>query len=199
MSKIAGILALQGDFAAHAKVLATLGVEARLVRRPDDLSGIDWLVLPGGESTTMSLLLDHTGLRNPLRALITGGMPTLATCAGVILLAQRLMGDDGSVKVQPFGLLDATVDRNAFGRQADSFEAGLIIDWHALGSDDSQPAFRGVFIRAPRIATPGAQVQIIGQLDSEPVLVRQGNILAATFHPELSGDSRLHAAVLGFD
>jgi pyridoxal 5'-phosphate synthase pdxT subunit len=198
-----GVLALQGDFAAHARALEALGCAVELVRRPAQLVGLKALAMPGGESTTMSLLLDASGLRQPLAEALSptarggGGLPVLATCAGVILLAQRLEGDSGSVKVQPLGLLDATVSRNAYGRQVDSFEAPLDIDWAALGTEGSAAQFHGVFIRAPRIVACGAKVQTACQLDGEPVLLRQGHLLAATFHPELSADLRLHAALLG--
>jgi 5'-phosphate synthase pdxT subunit len=207
----AGVLALQGAFQAHARVLAQLGTDVREVRRPEHLAGLDALCMPGGESTTMSLLLDTTGLRGPLSAALAprgqggGALPVLATCAGAILLAQRLAGDNGSRKVDTLGLLDATVNRNAFGRQVDSFEAELAVDWAVLlgtqadGPADAlthAPAFHGVFIRAPRFEAVGPRAQVAGLLGAEPVLVRQGNILAATFHPELSGDLRIHAALL---
>jgi 5'-phosphate synthase pdxT subunit len=206
MALVAGVLALQGDFAAHARMLAGLGVEVREVRLPEHLAGLAALCMPGGESTAMSLLLDTTGLRGPLRQALApaaaggAGLPVLATCAGAILLAQRLAGDTGSRKVETLGLLDATVDRNAYGRQVNSFEAELEVDWGLLdGGAGGRPApalFHGVFIRAPRIAAAGPAALVAGQLAGEPVLLRQGNILAATFHPELSGDSRLHQALL---
>lgn len=198
MKKLAGILALQGDYAKHQKSLKRLGLSTRLVRMPQELDGLSMLVLPGGESTTMSMLLDSTGLREPLRELIASGLPTLATCAGSILLARELTGDNGSRKVQTMGLLDAIVDRNSYGRQVDSFETSVALDWPLLGMSDAEPAMPAWFIRAPRILSPGLDVQIVAQYDGEIVAVRQGNILAITFHPELSRDSRLHAAVLGF-
>jgi len=191
-----GILALQGDFAAHARVLSRLGADSREVRGPADLNGIQALMLPGGESTTMSLLLDSSGLRQPLTELLQGGLPVLGTCAGAIMLARELRNDDGSVRVQTLGLLDAVIDRNAYGRQVNSFEAELAVDWTILGANDEQRQFHGVFIRAPQIADYGAGVQPVAYLGGEVVAVRQGNIVAATFHPELSGDERLHAAVL---
>jgi len=200
----AGVLALQGDFAAHRRVLSGLGLEVVLVRRPSDLEGLSMLALPGGETTTMSMLLDSTGLRQPLTELLApgsaggGGLPVLATCAGAILLARSVARDDGSVKVRPLGLLDAVVERNAYGRQVDSFEAGLAVDWTLLGAPSGPASFHGVFIRAPLIRERGAAVQTVASHLGEAVLVRQDNILAATFHPELSGDSRLHAAVLAF-
>lgn len=201
------MLALQGAYQAHARVLAALGCEVVEVQHPQQLAGLRLLCMPGGESTTMSLLLSSSGLREPLRAAIVGGLPVLATCAGAILLARRLEGDSGSLKVEPLGLLDLTVDRNAYGRQTESFEAELEVDWSALpapGQADAQvPAsFHAVFIRAPRFHQPGAGVSVLASYQAteasepEPVLVRQGNIIAAAFHPELSGDSRLHAAAL---
>lgn len=204
MNKLAGVLALQGDFAKHARALARLGLEVVLVRRPQQLAGLCMLALPGGESTTMSMLLDSTGLRQPLTEALTPrsrggkGLPALATCAGVILLARDLLRDDGSIKVQTLDVLDATVDRNAYGRQVDSFEAQLDVDWAALGAPAGQPPLHGVFIRAPRISAPGPGVEIIAAHAGLPVLVRQDNILASTFHPELTDDTRLHTAVLSF-
>jgi len=200
----AGVLALQGDFAAHSRVLTGLGLEVVLVRRPADLAGLCVLAMPGGETTTMSMLLDDAGLRQPLAELISprgiggGGLPVLATCAGAILLARDVARDEGSVKVRPLGLLDAVVERNAYGRQVDSFEAELAVDWAVLDGAPGSPSFHGVFIRAPLIRQPGPAVQTAARHRGEIVLVRQENILAATFHPELSGDSRLHAAVLAF-
>jgi 5'-phosphate synthase pdxT subunit len=196
MSRRAGVLALQGDFAAHMRVLAQLGAQPVEVRRAAQLEGITALLMPGGESTTMSLLLSSSGMREPLLRLIGGGLPTLATCAGAILLARELRHDNGSIRVRTLGLLDATVDRNAYGRQVDSFESPLRIDWAALGSEDDAGDFHGVFIRAPQISDAGPSVVPVAWHDDEVVAVRQRNIVAAAFHPELSGDARLHQAVL---
>ena len=198
MKASAGILALQGDYEKHRKSLKRLGLRVRYVRLPEDLSGLDMIVLPGGESTTMSLLLDSTGLRQPLHDAIASGLPTLATCAGTILLARDLQSDSGSRKVQTLGLLDATVDRNSYGRQVDSFETKLALDWPLLGMASDEKDIPAWFIRAPRILDPGPAVEIVARHEGEIVAVRQGNILAITFHPELSRDSRIHAAVLGF-
>lgn len=198
MKALAGILALQGDYEKHRQSLERLGLRVRYVRLPEDLEGLGMLVMPGGESTTMSLLLDTTGLRAPLRDTIAGGLPTLATCAGAILLAKQLEGDTGSRKVDTLGLLDATVDRNSYGRQVDSFEAGIDIDWPLLGMDGNEPPIHAWFIRAPRILSPGNGAEVVATYEGEIVAVRQGNILAITFHPELSDDTRLHQAVLGF-
>lgn len=189
-------MALQGDFAAHARVLTALGTEVVAVRRPAHLGGLSALILPGGESTTLSLLLDAANLREPLRELIAAGLPTLATCAGVILLARRLTHDLGSIKVRPLALLDAAVDRNAYGRQVDSFEAEVAVDWSVLGLATDDPAFRGIFIRAPGLRDLGPSVHVAARLDGEPVLLRQGSVLASAFHPELAGDPRLHEALL---
>jgi 5'-phosphate synthase pdxT subunit len=195
MPMLAGILALQGDYAAHAAAFTRLGCDTQLVRGPEQLEGIELLAMPGGESTTMSLLLYSSGLREPLRAAIGGGLPTLATCAGVILLARRLTGDSGSIRVQPLALLDVTAGRNAYGRQVESFEAELSIDWSGLGLTDADRAYHGVFIRAPLIADCGPGVEVLASHAGSPVLVRQGNIIGAAFHPELSGDDRLHSAI----
>ena len=179
-----GVLALQGAFAEHAAALAALGAHPVLVRGPDALAGLDAVVLPGGESTTMSMLLESSGLRDPLAARLAEGMPVFGTCAGLILLAREVL--DGRPDQRGFGVLDVTVVRNGYGRQRDSFEA--LLDVPAIGP---QP-FPGVFIRAPRIAGAGAAVEVLARIDDEPVLVRQGPILGAAFHPELSGDLRLH-------
>src|SRR5690606_26136608 len=147
-----------------------------------------------GESTTMSMLLDSSGLREPLKELISGGLPVFATCAGLILLASELSGDRGSVKVSPLGLLDCTVDRNSYGRQVDSFEGSVKVDWEALGQADSG-LLPAMFIRAPRITSVGPRARACGWHGDETVLLRQDNIIAATFHPEISKDSRIHQAL----
>jgi len=199
MDNPVGVLALQGSYEAHGKVLTALGRCVREVRTPEDLAGIDALCMPGGESTTMSLLLDSSGLREPLTTAIRDGLPVLATCAGVILLARELRGDSGSIKVKPLGLLEATVDRNAYGRQVDSFLADLRIDWPVLGSTEADSTFHGVFIRAPKIIEPGPDTVPVAFHGIEPVAFRQGNIIAAAFHPEMAGDTRFHHALLGFN
>lgn len=198
MKACAGILALQGDYAKHSQSLRRLGLRTRFVRQAEDLSDLEMLVLPGGESTTMSLLLDSSGLREPLRRAISAGLPTLATCAGTILLARELRGDSGSRRVDTLGLLDAVVDRNSYGRQVDSFEADIEIDWPLLGRSADDPAIHAWFIRAPRILEPGPAVQVVARHGTEIVAVRQASILAITFHPELSRDTRIHEAVLHF-
>jgi 5'-phosphate synthase pdxT subunit len=169
-----GVLALQGDFAAHQRVIAGLGAEAREVRTPADLAGIGALVLPGGESTTMTLGIEREGLGSPLRELTASGVPILATCAGLILLDREHLG-----------VLDMRAERNAFGRQVRSFEADVALDGFG------EP-LHAVFIRAPWVAEHGPGVEAIGELDGHVIAVRSGRILAVAFHPELAGETRLH-------
>ena len=178
-----GVLALQGAFRSHAERLAELGAATREVRVPADLEGLDAIVLPGGESTTMSRLLDTSGLYGPLTAALEGGLAAFATCAGLILVATTVL--DGRGDQRPLGVLDATVRRNAYGRQRDSFETDLDVDGLA-------DPFHAVFIRAPIIEAVGAEVEVLASHGDHPVLVRHGRIMAASFHPELTGDSRLH-------
>jgi len=177
-----GVLALQGAFAEHIKILSNLGVEAFPVRLPSDLIGIDSLIIPGGESTTISKLLTDYHLREPLLELIRQGMPVLGICAGMILLAKRILGSE----VDSLGAVDVEVKRNAFGRQVDSFEIDLNIP--VLG----EKPFHGVFIRAPIVQKTFNGVQVLCQFNSQPVVVRQENVIGATFHPELTDDLRFH-------
>jgi 5'-phosphate synthase pdxT subunit len=179
-----GVLALQGAFVAHAAALRALDAEPREVRTPEDLAAVDALVLPGGESTTMSLLLDSAGLVEPLAARLAGGMPTFGTCAGMILLGAEIL--DGRPDQRCFGAVDISVRRNAFGRQVDSFEADLAIE------ELDGPPFRAVFIRAPFVERAGPDVEVLATVDGHPVLCRQGAVTVAAFHPELSDDLRLH-------
>jgi 5'-phosphate synthase pdxT subunit len=179
-----GVLALQGASRRHAEALAALGAHAVDVRTPDDLVGVEGIVLPGGESTTMSRLLDLSGLFDPLAERLAAGMPAFGTCAGLILLSSRIL--DGRPDQRSFGILDVDVRRNAFGRQVDSFETNLAVDGVGGG------AFPAVFIRAPVIERVGDGVEVLAGLAGVPVLCRQGPVLAAAFHPELSGDLRLH-------
>jgi 5'-phosphate synthase pdxT subunit len=172
-----GVLALQGGFDAHARILRGLGADVREVRTPADLDGIDGLVMPGGESTTMSLGIAREGLAEPLRELVGRGTPVLGTCAGLIMLDRDHLG-----------LMDTRAQRNAFGRQLHSFEADL--DLPEVGT------FHAVFIRAPWIAEHGPAVEILAEVDGHPVAARQGPMLVVSFHPELTGDSRLHEAFL---
>lgn len=186
--KTIGILALQGDVRSHAEVLESLGASVRKVRVPAQLDGLDGLVLPGGESTTMTLGIEREGLGEPLRATITGGLPTLATCAGLILL------DD-----EHLGVVDLHCERNAFGAQLHSFECDLDVD----GVDG--PPVHAVFIRAPRVTRHGASVQVLASVPHEGreagegpsiVAIRDGSVVGTSFHPEQAGESRLH--VLAF-
>ena len=182
-----GVLALQGAFARHVRVLADLGAAAVEVRTADDLAGVDALVLPGGESTTMSMLLDSSGLRDPVAERLADDLPVLGTCAGMILLAARVA--DGRSDQRSFGAIDLDVRRNGYGRQVDSFEAGLDV----TGLDEP---FHGVFIRAPVVEWVGAGVEVLAAVDGRPVLCRQGRVLVAAFHPEMSDDDRIHGRFL---
>jgi 5'-phosphate synthase pdxT subunit len=183
-----GVLALQGAFREHREVLDALGIECVEVRVPQHLGGVDALILPGGESTTMTRLLDTSGLREPLTGLLRDGLPALGTCAGLILMATDVL--DGRADQVPLGVLDVTVRRNAYGRQRDSFEADLDVDGLA------GPSFPGVFIRAPVVERVGARLEVLAEYAGEPVLVRGGAMWGSTFHPELSGDLRVHQRFL---
>ena len=182
-----GVLALQGDVREHANALRDVGAEPIEVRLPRDLVGLDGLILPGGESTTMRKLIDLYGLREPIVALSHGGAPLYGTCAGMILLADRIADGDEPV----LQLLDITVERNAYGRQLDSFEADL-----AIPSVGDEP-LHGVFIRAPVVSEVGPDVEVLARdPDGRPIAVRQGRVMATAFHPELTGDRRLHQLML---
>jgi 5'-phosphate synthase pdxT subunit len=184
MAAKVGVLALQGAFREHREVLDALGVDVVEVRTPAALGALDALILPGGESTTVSQLLDSSGVRAPLAQLLADGLPVLGTCAGMILLAREVV--DGRPDQESFGAIDVAVRRNAYGRQRDSFEAGLAVDCLAGGP------FPGVFIRAPRIESVGEGVEVLARHEDVPVLARQGAVVVTSFHPELSGDLRLH-------
>jgi 5'-phosphate synthase pdxT subunit len=175
-----GVLALQGDFEAHARILTGLGATAREVRVPADLEGLDALVMPGGESTVMTLGIEREGLDEPLRELARSGTPMLGTCAGMIML------DRDHLQV-----LDILALRNAFGRQLRSFEADLDVSGLAGGP------VHAMFIRAPWVAEVGDGVEVLADVDGHPVAVRQGNVIAVSFHPELTGEARLHELLLG--
>ena len=179
-----GVLALQGAFREHREAFDALGVHTVEVRVPEDLGALDALVIPGGESTTMSRLLDTAELRAPVAARLDDGLPVLGTCAGMILLAREVI--DGRPDQRSFACVDVTVRRNAYGRQRDSFEVRL--DVPALPGGP----FPGVFIRAPRIEAVGAGVETLAEYDGHPVLARQERACVASFHPELSGDLRVH-------
>jgi len=176
---VVGILALQGDFEAHARVLRELGAEPREVRIPADLEGLDGLILPGGESTVMTLGIAREGLAEPLRELVAAGIPVLGTCAGLIVLDRDHLG-----------ALDIRARRNAFGRQVRSFEADL-----ELAGVDGGPV-RAVFIRAPWIDDHGPDVEVLAEVEGHPIAARQGNVLVLAFHPELGGDRRVHELFL---
>ncbi|MGW8575479.1 pyridoxal 5'-phosphate synthase glutaminase subunit PdxT [Streptomyces niveus] len=177
-----GVLALQGDVREHLAALTAAGAVPRPVRRPDELAAVDGLVIPGGESTTMSKLAVLFGMLEPLRARVRAGMPVYGTCAGMILLAEKIL--DPRSGQETVGGIDMIVRRNAFGRQNESFEAA--VDVTGVGPVD------GVFIRAPWVESVGAEVEVLAEHGGHVVAVRQGNALATAFHPELTGDHRLH-------
>lgn len=180
----AGVLALQGDFREHAAVLASLGATPVEVRTPEELAEVDCLVIPGGESTTISKLARSAGLVEPIRERAEAGMPMLGTCAGMIVMAKRVIG------LEPLlGLVDITVRRNAYGRQVDSFETDLRVE----GVDHP---VRAVFIRAPIVEEVGPGVRVLAEHEGHPVVVEQGGLVVASFHPELVGETRLHEYVL---
>jgi 5'-phosphate synthase pdxT subunit len=196
-----GVLALQGDVREHAAALADLGEPARLVRRPSDLDGLVGIVLPGGESTTLSLLLESSGLFDPLAAVLGSGLPVLGTCAGMILLASDVL--DGRPDQRRFNVIELTVRRNGYGRQRASFECDLDIDLDGVAGEP----FHAVFIRAPVVEAYGPDVDVLAALPvvpdgpadpdgiggaPSPVICRQGSVLVAAFHPELTEDRRLH-------
>ena len=178
-----GVLAMQGAFAEHLRALEAAGAKTRLVRTREDIEGLDGIVIPGGESTTMTMLMERVGLLGPLREAIAGGLATLATCAGMIVLAKDIT--DGMADQEGLGLLDVRVRRNGYGRQVDSFEVPLRIE----GMNGHE--FPGVFIRSPLVERAG-RVDVVATYDGHPVAVRQDRILALCFHPELTDDLRLH-------
>ena len=183
-----GVLAVQGAFQEHIDVLRQIGVDAVAVRLPQDLEGLAGLILPGGESTTMSMLLESSGLFEPLAERLAGGMPVFGTCAGMILLGSEIL--DGRDDQRCFDAIDIAVRRNAFGRQVDSFESDLAVD-----GLDGDPV-HAVFIRAPVVEAVGDDVEVLARINGRPVLCRQGKVLVAAFHPELGDDPRLHELFL---
>jgi 5'-phosphate synthase pdxT subunit len=184
---LVGVLGLQGAYREHLRALEACGARTRLVRLPEDLEGLDGLVIPGGESTTMTKLMERMGLLDRVIEAIRAGLPTLGTCAGTIMLASGVSdGIEGQIAL---GLLDIRVRRNAYGRQVESFEADLEVDGIEGGP------FPGVFIRAPVVEDPGS-AEVLASHGGQAVALREGNILALTFHPELSGDLRLHREFL---
>jgi 5'-phosphate synthase pdxT subunit len=196
-----GVLALQGDVREHASALADLGEAPRPVVGPADLDGLDGLVIPGGESTTLSLLLESSGLFEPLEEALDGGLPVFGTCAGMILLATEVLG--GRPDQRRFGVIDLTVLRNGYGRQVASFECDLVVD------GIEEPPVHAVFIRAPLVEAAGPGVDVLARLPTDPdtggaqvgsgspVVCRQGRVLVSAFHPELTGDRRLHRLFVG--
>ena len=182
-----GVLGMQGAYREHLRALELLGARTRLVRTREDLLELDGLVIPGGESTTMQILLERMGLLEALRKAVLGGLPSLGTCAGMIMLASRIT--DGRAGQRGFGALDIAVRRNGYGRQVDSFEAGLEVAGLEGGP------FPGVFIRSPVVEDAGT-AEVLASYDGNPVAVRQGNVMALSFHPELSSDLRLHGEFL---
>ena len=188
MSRVVGVLALQGAFEAHQHVLRDLGVETVQVRTPAELEFVDALVMPGGESTTMSHLLVTSGLFESIDARLKQGMPVFGTCAGMILLAKGVL--DGRSDQKSFGAIDIDVKRNAYGRQIDSFETDIEVD--GLVED-----FHAVFIRAPQIARCGEGVTVLARHGQDIVLARQGSVMVASFHPELTSDTRIHSLFTG--
>jgi len=179
-----GVLALQGDVAEHIASLGDCGVIASGVRSKQEIESIDALVIPGGESTTIAKLAKAFGVFDLIKSRIASGMPTYGSCAGMILIADQIL--DGGVDQECFGGIDAQVRRNAFGRQVDSFETDLTF------AGISGAAFRAVFIRAPWVESVGTQVEVLASFNGHPVAIRQGHLLATSFHPELTGDNRIH-------
>lgn len=185
-----GVLALQGAFAKHISMLEKLGAKGVLIRKPAELKSCDALIIPGGESTTMMRQMEFIDFFDSFRE-FTRTKPVFGTCAGLILMSDKILSD----KMQPFHLLDITIERNAFGRQVESFETE--VDYHENGSEKSKPQkLPAVFIRAPRIKQIGKDVQILATFQGEPVLVQQGPHLGATFHPELTGNPTIHSHFL---
>jgi len=182
-----GVLALQGGFAAHADILQRLGACVDEIRCAEQLAAVDALVLPGGESTTVSMLLERSGLLEPLRERLSSGLPVLGTCAGMILLASEVV--DGRGDQHSLGLIDITVRRNAYGSQIASFEADIAVD-------DLDEPFHAAFIRAPSVERSGPEVEAQARHNPHPWLCRSGSVTVASFHPELSGDHRLHQRFL---
>ena len=179
-----GVLALQGDVAEHIASLGDCGVIASGVRSKQEIESIDALVIPGGESTTIAKLAKTFGVFDLIKSRIASGMPTYGSCAGMILIADQIL--DGGVDQEGFGGIDAQVRRNAFGRQVDSFETDLTF------AGISGAAFRAVFIRAPWVESVGTQVEVLASFNGHAVAIRQGHLLATSFHPELTGDNRIH-------
>jgi len=186
MTTRVGVLALQGAFGLHIEACHELGVEAIEVRTPAQLDTVDRLIIPGGESTTMSMMLDRNELREPIASRLGDGMPAFGTCAGMILLASDV--SDGRPDQQSFGVIDIGVKRNGYGRQNQSFSDEVSVS----GIDEVTDGFHAVFIRAPRVERVGTAVEVLASYADDPVLCRQDSVLVTAFHPELSPDRRLH-------
>lgn len=180
--KVVGVLALQGAFTSHQIVLNRLGVQSHQIRSLQDLAMVDALIMPGGESTTMSKILESSGLFEPIKKSVNEGMPVFGTCAGMILLSSKII--DGRDDQVSLGAIDIEVQRNAYGRQLDSFEADIVID--------NAESFHAVFIRAPRIIKSALTVEVLAKYNGDIVLAKQKNVMVAAFHPELSSDVRVH-------
>ena len=187
MQPVIGVLALQGAFVAHERALRSLGVATQQVRTPADLARVQALVMPGGESTTMSKLLDTSGVFDALKGRLAEGLPVFGTCAGMILLAADVL--DGRPDQHSFGAIDVAVRRNGYGRQIDSFETDIAVTGLAA-------PFHAVFIRAPKVERAGTSVEVLAEHEGVPVLARQAHVMVASFHPELTPDARLHELFL---
>ncbi len=207
MEKAVGVLALQGDFREHVLLLHSMGAGATEVRNRADLERCSALIIPGGESTTMSKLMHGSGLDVEITKRVKNGMPLYGTCAGAIVIARKVAGEK---RFRPLGLIDIEVARNAYGRQVDSFESEVEVKaMHrgrgagrrgdiAVGAGPAgQVKIKGVFIRAPVIKKAGRGVEVLATLDKRPVLVRQGNVIAGTFHPEIAGETAVHKLLVG--
>lgn len=193
---VVGVLAIQGDFDRHLAMLARIedvtGVQARF---PEDFANLDGLIIPGGESTTFTILFDRWGMRERIADFIESDRPVWGTCAGAIVLASRVLDNDKKVDVRPLNAVDLTVLRNGFGRQVDSFEAPVALELNGAGNGGIM--FNGVFIRAPRFSDIGNEARVIGTLSGEPVMIEQGNVMVTSFHPELTGNDRVHRYFIG--
>lgn len=181
-----GVLSLQGDFFAHCKALEKCGAEPVQVRLPQDLDGVHGLILPGGESTVISNLMQKHGLDKKIKSLSKKGFPLFGTCAGAIVISKKIVGE---TRFKPLGLIDITIKRNSYGRQVDSFEGQIevLAQGHAKARH-----IKGIFIRAPEIVKTGKEVEVLARLGKTPVLVREKNVFASTFHPELLGETFVH-------
>ncbi len=189
-----GVLGVQGDYAKHIEAFrAVSGVSPRLVRFAREIALLDGLIIPGGESTTLTILFDRWGFREAISEFIQSGGRVWGTCAGAIMLGKKVIDGDENVDVVPLGAIDVAVDRNAYGRQVESFEADVSLEL-VPGVFER---FNGVFIRAPRFRQIGANVRIMGRLGGEPVMIEQGSVLISSFHPELTGDARIHSYFAG--